>query len=641
MVDNMIILFESTDLEFETNGLGRLIDAGSCVVTEERNGLFELELTYPIFGRHYDEIKMRRIIVAPANPYSGPQAFRIYSISKPINGIVTVNAEHISYDLTGYPVSPFTAASAGNAFALFTSNVAVPCPFQFWTDLDTAATMTVLKPSSIRSLLGGTEGSILDVYGGEYEFDNFLVRLYHNRGNDRGVSIRYGKNLTDLKQEENCSSVYTGVYPYWYSEQSGLIQLPEKILHAEGTYNYERILSLDLSSDFQEAPSVDDLRNRAEQYMTNNRIGVPKVSITVSFTQLAQSEEYENYAILETVHLCDTVSVEFPKLGVDATAKCISTKYDVLTGKYLELELGDVRSKLGSTIAGQIQSIQDARNSMSQSFRDAYDYIDESFGDAYDYVDETNRNTLNRVDELLKNERTFMEEAVDTATKKITGGMGGYVVIRSSIGADNPDEILIMDTSDIKTAKRVWRWNRGGLGYSDKGYNGPYTTAITQDGLIVADFIRAGEIQGIVITGNTIQTAKKGKRIMMDTSSALKGFDDTILVNIIDMSSEGNENQMTIDAKNAAAIRTPKLYVIDKSYGTSGGDAKVSKTGFTNYITNVTKNYSGEGAYSCKEVWVEGVYCTLPVFLNVTTSTFQTIHGMLLSDEPSVQTNIV
>lgn len=240
----MITLYESTEKTFLTNGIGILRDVISCQVTEERNGEFELEMEYPVMGIRYKDLRLRRIIMAKANPYSDLQPFRIYSITKPINGIVTVNAEHISYDMSGLPVAPFTASTIQNAFTNMKAAAAVDCPFSFSTDKSTAADMTVSKPASMRSLLGGVEGSILDVYGGEYEFDRYEVKLWNKRGADRGVSIRYGKNLTDLKQEENCSSVYTGVYPFWYSEQDGLVQLDEKIVKASGYIRFYQDISV-------------------------------------------------------------------------------------------------------------------------------------------------------------------------------------------------------------------------------------------------------------------------------------------------------------------------------------------------------------------------------------------------------------
>lgn len=487
MVDSMIMLFKSTDTVFTTNGLGNLPDAISCVVTEERNGEYELEMLYPITGKRYEELSLRRIITAKPNPYSDYQPFRIYAISKPINGIVTINAEHISYDLSGIPVAPFVADTVQNAFINMKSSAAVPCPFSFTTDKGTTANMTVLKPSSMRALLGGTRGSILDVYGGEYEFDKFTVKLHNNRGENRGVSIRYGKNLTDLKQEENCSAVYTGVYPFWYSEQDGLMQLSEKVVKASGTYDFTRIYPLDLSQEWQDKPTETQLRERAKTYMSANNIGIPKVSLDVSFVQLAQSEEYQEIALLETVYLCDTVNVEFPELGVSSKAKCIKTKFDVLTNKYIGIELGDAKSNLASTICEQSQAIHETPS------------------------------------------KTFMEQAIENATQLISGGLGGYVVLHSSTDSKHPDEILIMDTDNIKTATKVWRWNKGGLGYSSKGYNGPYTTAMTQDGAIVADFITTGTMSANRINGGTLIV---GGNNNTNGTILVKKSDGTVLVKL-------------------------------------------------------------------------------------------------------------
>ena len=246
MVDTMIRLFESTAISFLSNGLGALPDASKCEVVEERNGSYELELEYHISGKRYSDIELRRIIVAKPNPYSAPQPFRIYNISKPINGLVTVKAEHISYDMTGYPIMPFKAGSAAEAFEGLKRHSVVDCPFEFYTDQDASGELELVKPLSMRALLGGSENSILDVYGGEYEFDGYQATLHANRGANRGVTIRYGKNMTDLTQEENCSDVYTAVYPFFYSDEWGLVDLPEKMVQAPGTYDYVRVYPLDV-----------------------------------------------------------------------------------------------------------------------------------------------------------------------------------------------------------------------------------------------------------------------------------------------------------------------------------------------------------------------------------------------------------
>lgn len=442
-------LFTSTSTAFTSNGIGLLTDAVSCAVTEERNGAFELTMEYPISGIHFSNIELRSIIIADANPALKAQPFRVYQITKPLNGIVTINAEHISYDLSGIPVKAFSATAAATALAGLKTNSAVTNPFTFATTKTTSASFAVLVPSSCRSLLGGQEGSILDVYGGEYGFDGYTVTLYANRGQNRGVTIRYGKNLTDLEQEENCQSVYTGVLPYYFKDGVSVVG---NIVNASGTFDFTRIMPLDLTDKFEDTPTIAQLTTAATSYINANNIGVPRVSLAVSFVALEQSTEYKNLALLERVLLCDTVNVEFDKLGVSATAKVVKTEYDALVERYITIELGDARTNIADTIAEQQAEIE--RN----------------------------------------NDLSFIEQAIQNATQLITGNQGGYVVLHSSTGGSTPDEILVMDTDDIQTATKVWRWNKSGLGYSSTGYNGSYGLAMTIDGSIVASFITSGTL---------------------------------------------------------------------------------------------------------------------------------------------------
>lgn len=488
------ILYPSTENQFTTNGIGILADAVSCIVTEELNGEYELELQYPITGIHYSEIKNRCLLFCNANRERNPQPFRIYRITKPINGIVTVYAEHISYDLSGVPVRPFTAGSAAAAITAIETGAAVASPFTFWTDKTNAGNLTVATPLSSRAALGAGDNSILGIYGGELEFDRYTVRLHGQRGADRGVSIRYGKNLTSLEQDENISSVYTGVYPY-YSDGDNITQLNELIVPAPGTYDYTRILPLDLSGEFESAPTQAQLKAAAEEYIANNNIGVPEISLAVSFAQLEQTEEYKDLALLETVYMGDTVHVEFAALGVSASARCVKTVYNVLLDRYDSIELGDARKNIVDTIAAQQQAIN-AVASQPVS--------------------------------------TAVQQAINAATELITGNKGGYVILHSTTGGKEPDEILIMDAPDIETAVKVWRWNNSGLGYSSTGYNGPYETAITQDGSIVADFITTGGMNAARVTAGILSSADgrvqfdltAGTLYIRDGSNNIKlGFD--------------------------------------------------------------------------------------------------------------------
>jgi len=462
------ILFSADATSFNNNGLGALADCTSCKVTEKRNGEYILTMQYPLDGIHFKDIQKSCIIWVKPSDGANNQAFRIYKTKKPINGIVTIEAEHISYQLSMIPTMPFTAESASAALQGLKTNAAEPCPFFFYTDKQTIATYTQEQPASIRSRLGGISGSILDVYGGEYEFDNYNVHLWANRGSDKGVTIRYGKNLIDLKQEENIQNVVTGVVPFFANEDT-LVTLPEKVVESEyvDLYPYPRTVILDLSSEWtDEVPTVEQLRQRAQKYIEDNDIGIPKVSIDVSFIALWQTQEYKDIAPLERVNLCDTVTIIFEKLGIEAKAKVISTEYDVLRERYTKIEVGDAKSTLATTIV----NIDSTTNSKIQSAT------------------------------------SFLQKAIVHATDMITGGLGGYVYLKPNANG-YPEEILIMDSPNIDTAVNIWRWNKNGLGFSSNGYAGPYGTAITSDGKIVADYITAGTLNGDLIQAGTVNTS--------------------------------------------------------------------------------------------------------------------------------------
>lgn len=326
---------------FTSFGLGFLTDCIRCEVTEERNGEFELELEYPMNGVLFEEIQARRIILAQANSTDSPQPFRIYSISAPISGAITVNAQHLTYDLSGDPVGEFTAISPANACLLLETNEMLNLPFILTADFVKLATFAVTEPSSVRSWFGGREGSLIDVYGGEWHFDKYRCELMQNRGTDRGVIIRYGKNLLDIKQETNIADVWTGVLAFWKDAETGRT-VKSPIVNAAGDFDFRRVQVIDLSSDFEEAPTVQQLEEAARSYITANGIGKPKVSISLDYLQIDG----------ERVELCDTVTVIFEKLGINAKAKCIKTVWDTLKERYSSIEIGDVINTIPATIEG-------------------------------------------------------------------------------------------------------------------------------------------------------------------------------------------------------------------------------------------------------------------------------------------------
>lgn len=478
-------LYNKSETTFTHNGVGLLSEAVKATVTEERNGSYELSLQYPITGRFYSEITEGAIIKAKANETSEPQLFRIYKSSKPINGIVTYSAEHISYDLNGIPLLGFSIKNATPQMALTKAieGAALPCPFTAYSNISTLNSTEILTPCSVRALLGGQTGSLLDVWGGEYEFDNFTVKLYLHRGKDNGVVIEYGKNLKDLKQESNIAECYTHLMPYavyTVQDESGnseekYVYLAEKVIpltEAEDIGHYKAFI-MDFSDRFGDNEEITEekLRAKATAYAAAADLGTPKVNITVSFVQLWQTEEYKNIAPLERVKLCDTVTVRFSKLGVAATSKVIKTVYNSLQEKYESVTLGDAKSSFANTVNKQQEAIQEIKSSVKKGQAEATEQL---------------------------------KKAIANATSLITGHSGGYVVLNP---AEKPQEILILDTPTIDEAVNVWRWNSGGLGYSSTGYNGEYSLAMTMDGAIVADFISAGILNGALLQADSVQSS--------------------------------------------------------------------------------------------------------------------------------------
>ena len=460
------ILYDAAETQFRSNGMGRLSDAISCKVVEERNGQYELEMKYPVTGIHYEDLCEERIIAARHDDTDDIQPFRIYKITRPMNGQVEINARHISYHLSKVTVMPMTAENCAAALAAMKSHSVGDNPYEFWTDKQAEGRFTISQPVSFRSFLGGTAGSILDVYGtGEYEWDKYTVKLHTHRGSDSGVTIRYGKNLTDVKKVTNSSGIWTGIVPFWYgldeNESEILVTLPENVVYADtaNDYAYRMVIPMDFSSSFQSVPSVAQLRETAEAYVRNNADTAIPSSIDVSFVNLWQTEEYKDVAPLQRLRLCDTVTIHHRKLGVENKAKIVSVTYDVLLERYTTMTIGEVRTSLG-------EAIQDA-------------------------VSNANRNDVATL--------TSMELAIRHATDVLAGLFGGHMkVILNNSG--QPEGFYIMDTADASTAVKVLRINSGGIAFSSTGVSGSFSTAWPLDGKFNANFIKSGALNASMIT---------------------------------------------------------------------------------------------------------------------------------------------
>ena len=458
------ILYDSAETAFTSNGLGRLSSCISCTVTEERNGIFECVFTYPVTGVHYDEIEEGMIVAVIHDDSKTVQPFDIYKRSAPIEGIVTFNAHHISYRQSLIVVNPFTASSCAQAMAKLKTEAVTTNPFNYVTDKQTAADFKLIHPSGIRQILGGVEGSILDVFGGgEFLFDKFTTYLYQNRGTDTDVQIRYGKNLTSIEKEYDISGIYNAAVPYWLNQQDNtIIMLPERIIYASGQTGYVRAVAMDLSGEFEEEPTEAQLRQTAAAKLANSKAWLPEENIKVDFVALWQTPEYESIAPLQRVRLCDTVSVYFPELGVVANRqKVIKTVYNVLLERYDSIELGEAKTSLAKMITDR--AVGETRQAVTQAVG-------------------------------------FFQRALDEATQLITGGLGGYVVF--NLNADGkPQEILVMDTDDITTAVNVIRLNKNGIGFSQNGYNGPFSSSWTID-----NTLNMAQINVVNLTANLVRT---------------------------------------------------------------------------------------------------------------------------------------
>lgn len=457
------ILYEANETQFTSNGLGRLIDTISCQVHEQRNGVYECEFVYPITGAKYDLIKEGRIIGVTHDETGDIQPFVLYKRTAKIDGRVTFNASHISYRLSNIIAMPFTASGIVEAMSLIVPNSLPNNPFTFWTDKVVTAQFENDTPRSVRSLLGGERGSLLDVFGkGEYEFDKWTVKLHLNRGQDSGVTIRYGKNLADVTQEIDSSGYYNAVSPYWIGTDGTVVL--DHLVVLDGVTDV-RAIPLDLSSSFDEAPTTSELEDVARTRLENSSGININENIKADFVQLWQTEEYKRYAPLQRVKLCDTVSVIYEALGVNSVQKkVISTKWNVLLDRYDEIELGDTQTTLADVITQITEQMTEDLPSTS-----------------------------------------MMASAIANATNKITGNVGGYVVLHTNADGE-PYEFLVMDSPDINMAVNVWRWNLGGLGFSSTGYSGDFSSlALTMDGQINADMITTGLLSANRIRGGVLQ----------------------------------------------------------------------------------------------------------------------------------------
>lgn len=474
------VLYEVGETAFTSNGIG-MLQCTECRVTEERNGVYECEFSIPTTALHYDDITIGRLVLCPHDDKKDLQPFVIYRKSLPIDGVVTFNAHHVSYGLANVILAPFTAVGIADTLNNFTNSVLTPNPFTYWTDKTTTGTFKVTAPVAAREMFAGGEGSLLDVFGKiEFEFDRYLVKLWLNRGADNGVTIRYGKNLADYEHTVDNSGTYNAVIPVYQDEETVVYGSVVR-----GNTDTPVVAVVDFSEDFEEPPTVAQLEARAASYLADNTPWTPSNNLKVDFVALWQTEEYKDVAPLERVSLCDTVTVDY--MGHEVSMKVVRTEYDVLLERYTEIELGDPRTSFSESVTKGAEAYTD---------RKAYETT------------------------------TTLQNALTDAQNRITGGMGGHVVIGLD-GNGKPQEIFIMDNEDSTLAQNVLRLNVNGISFSRNGISGQYTSAWTLDGNFVANFITTGYMSCNRINGGTLTLGGQG-----NGDGILKIYDENGVVSV-------------------------------------------------------------------------------------------------------------
>lgn len=529
-------------------GKGPLTDCLKAEVKEERNGAYELTLSYASDGIHAEDIQVNAFIMAKPNYTDSAQIFRIYKVGKAINGRFEVSAQHVSYDLSGKVISTGSASSCVAACTLLKAQAG---NFNITTDKTVSASFSITEPSSVRSWFGGKAGSLLDVYGGEWAYNNYTATLKQARGTDRGVTIRFGKNLTEINQEVNIANLVTGIVPF-YIDTDGNKTVGSKV-NTGLVLDVPRDLAIDFSQDVDPESGTaitTQLANLAGKYITNNDLTNPLNNITLNFVQLE--------GLTERVDLCDTVHIYYEPLGITATAKCIATVWDVLEERYTQTTFGSPKTNIADTIATQAREVAQAPST------------------------------------------SFMNEAIAHATELITGNLGGYVILHDANGDGYPDELLIMNTADITTATQVWRFNKSGLGYATS-YAGPYNTvALTSDGKINASAMTTGVLNADLIKAGTIEDAGHNSTINMTSGEAkLKNLTARQKLVLVDANNNERGNWQFTGTECHFAIRDTNLQNVGEMWSNSnGGQIRLSNTS-QKYAVNLSTSATGGaiGAY--------------------------------------------
>ena len=370
------ILYKANETNFEHLGVSVLSDASKCHVSREKNGIYILEFDYPVNGKDVDKIKEGMYIKSDAGYRTKNQRFVVSKITKTQNEF-KIYCQHISQVKTTMnairPDITLTNVSAMGALTAWRDNL-LDSREEFFVQSDigtlNSTTWKVENIENARDALGGKAGSILDVWGGEYEFDNLNITLHKSMGIDNPTIIAYGKNLLDLEQEQSILETYTSVFPFKkYTDDNNreqLITLPEILLDSThlNKFTHRRILKVDFSSD-ENLKTVEQLRSKAKSYIKNNNVGVPKTNLKINYQDLSKVEGVFDNPALEQIDLCDRLKVYYSELGIlNENAKVVKVIWDVILEENHEIEVGDGRSSFTDSTSAKIETLQAQNDSV-------------------------------------------------------------------------------------------------------------------------------------------------------------------------------------------------------------------------------------------------------------------------------------
>lgn len=459
------ILYPKGTTSFTGEGLGRLSGSISAHALTVINSTYEIDIIYPIDGVHFSEIEEGSIILAPHDESGTLEPYEVYAISRPMNGKVVINAWHISYQLRGIVAKPFTGQSLYSGLSALKQACMTTNNFTFSTTRAVSSPITTTVPMAVRSALGGVDGSFLDVYGGEWDFSGFNCILKSRLGQDTDIRIKYGINLMDATKKTTINSFWTGVVPYWTSDAGNVYYNGVIWSEYADTLGFHVSIPVDCTGDFETEPTQAQMLTWGQTYIANNAKSQIPTSIDVSFAALWQTEEYKDIAALQRLALGDTVTIEYKALGIENTARIVSTDYDILNERYSKMTIGQVKANIAQKLSEEVK-------------------------------------------EVTKNlpSKDWFEQRLAEDAALITGNTGGYVVLNRNVDGE-PEEIVIMDTPSIYTAVYCIRMNKSGIGFSTNGYAGNYNSVWTINGTFDAQMINVINLNASNINTGTLSGA--------------------------------------------------------------------------------------------------------------------------------------